>query len=98
MYGINAGRATSQSWLGMGGQGIGVRGVLGPIPWGTTPFDSVTFKWDRLEREDREKLLGFTVSQKLSKIGRTTCSNVIEYGMDLLNWKVNCINTKELIL
>ena len=30
-YGI-AGRAASQSWLGMGGQGIGVRGVPGSIP------------------------------------------------------------------
>ncbi len=42
-YGI-AGRAASQSWLGMGGQGIGVRGVPGSIPGGTTPFDGVSFK------------------------------------------------------
>ncbi len=37
VYGI-AGRAASQAWLGMGGQGIGVRGVPGSIPGGTTAF------------------------------------------------------------
>ncbi len=43
-YGI-AGRAASQSWLGMGGRGIGVRGVPGSNPGGgTTPFDGVSFK------------------------------------------------------
>ncbi len=52
MYRI-AGRAASQLWLGMGGQGIDVRGVPGSITGGTTPFDGVSFKWDRLEREDR---------------------------------------------
>ncbi len=36
-YGI-AGGAASQSWLGMGGRGIGVRGVPGSNPGGTTPF------------------------------------------------------------
>ncbi len=56
----SAGRAASQSWLGMGGQGIGVRGVLGSIPGGTTTFDGVSFKWDRneLEMEDSEKVWG----------------------------------------
>ncbi len=53
-----AGRAASQAWLGMGGQGIGVRGVPGSIPWETTTFDGVSFKWDRLKREDSEKVLG----------------------------------------
>ncbi len=52
------GRAASQAWLGMGGQGIGVRGVPGSNPGGTTTFDGVSFKWDRLEREDSEKVLG----------------------------------------
>ncbi len=34
--------------VGMGGQGIGVQGVLGSIPGGgETPFDGVSFKWDR---------------------------------------------------
>ena len=42
-YGI-AGRAASQVWLGMGVQGIGVRGVPGSIPGGTTTFDDVSFK------------------------------------------------------
>ncbi len=40
----NAALAASQSWLGMGGQGISVRGVPGSIPRGTTPFDGVSFK------------------------------------------------------
>ena len=31
MYGIAA-QVVSQAWLGMGGQGIGVQGVLGLIP------------------------------------------------------------------
>ena len=36
LYGYgNAGRAASQVWLGMGVQGIGVRGVPGSIPGGT---------------------------------------------------------------
>ncbi len=60
-YGI-AGRAESQAWLGMGGQGIGVRGVPGSILGETTTFDGVSFKWDRLEREDSEKVLGLTAS------------------------------------
>ncbi len=47
------GSVTSVAWH-MGGQGIGVRGV----PGGTTTFDGVSFKWDRLEREDSEKVLG----------------------------------------
>ncbi len=33
---VIAGRAASQLWLGMGGRGIGVRGVLGSNPGGTT--------------------------------------------------------------
>ena len=45
MYGIAA-RAVSRVWLGMGGQEIGVRGVPGSIPGGTTTFDGVNFKWD----------------------------------------------------
>ncbi len=44
-YGIAA-WAASQAWLGMGGQGIGVWGVLGLILGGTTSFDSVSFIWD----------------------------------------------------
>ncbi len=51
MYGM------SHALLGMGGQAIGVRGVLGSIPGGTRPFDGVSFNWDRLEREDSEKVL-----------------------------------------
>ncbi len=42
-YGI-AGGAASQVWLGMGVQGIGVGGVPGSIPGGTTTFDDVSFK------------------------------------------------------
>ncbi len=70
-----AGRAASQVWLGLGGQGIGVRGVPGSIPGGTTTFDGVSFKWDKLEREDSEKVLGLksrktmTISSKIVKIG-----------------------------
>ena len=56
MYGIVA-RAASQAWLGMDGQGIGVQGVQGSIPGGTTPFDGVSFKWERLESEDKKKVL-----------------------------------------
>ena len=41
MYRI-AGWAASQAWRGMGGQGIGVRGVPGSIPGGTTTFDAVS--------------------------------------------------------
>ncbi len=50
----------SQAWLGMGGQGIGVLGVPGSIPGGATTFDGVSFKWDRLEREDSQKVLGLS--------------------------------------
>ena len=39
----NAGRAASQVWLGMGVQGIGVRGVPGSIP-GEPPFYGVSVK------------------------------------------------------
>ena len=53
MYEI-AGRAASQLWLGMGGQGIGVRGVLGSIPAGNHPCWWCQFQ--KLEREDRENL------------------------------------------
>ncbi len=60
-YGI-AGQAASQVWFGMGVQGIGVRGVPGSIPGGTTTFDDVSFKWYRLEREDSEKVLGLMVA------------------------------------
>ncbi len=41
----------------MGGQGIGVRGVPGTILEGTTTFDGVSFKWDRLEREDSVRVI-----------------------------------------
>ena len=41
MYGI-AGRAASQAWLGMGGQGI--EWVQGLIPGGTTPFLGCQFQ------------------------------------------------------
>ncbi len=54
-YGI-ATRAASQSWLGMGGQVIGVREVSDSIPGGITPFDRIRFSFKmRLEREDGEK-------------------------------------------
>ncbi len=41
-----AAQAVLQAWLGMGGKGIGVRGVQGSIQGegGTTPFDGVSFK------------------------------------------------------
>ncbi len=42
----------------MGGQGIGMQGVPGSIPGGTTTFNGISLKWDRLEREDSEKVLG----------------------------------------
>ena len=53
-----AGQAASQVWLDMGGQGVSVRGVPGSIPRGTTTFDNVSFKRERLQREDSEKVLG----------------------------------------
>ncbi len=42
----------------MGGKGIGVRGLPGSIPGGTTTFDGVSLQW--LERKNSEKVLGLT--------------------------------------
>ncbi len=60
---VIAGRAASQVWLGIGGQGIDLRAwVPGSIPGGHHHFLWCQFqiKWDRLEREDGEKVLGLT--------------------------------------
>ena len=51
-YGI-AGRSASQAWLGMGDQGIGVRGVSGSIPGGTTICDGVTVSNELKGREEK---------------------------------------------
>ena len=60
----------------MGGRGIGVQGVPGSNPGATTPFDGVSFKWDSLEREDGEKVLGLRYNNYillyLIKIGTNT--------------------------
>ncbi len=46
------GSVTVVAWHGWSRDWCG-RGVPGSIPGGTTPFDGVSFKRDRLEREDR---------------------------------------------
>ena len=46
--GARSARAVSQLWLGMGWQGMGVRGVLDLIQVGAPLFSGVNFKWDRL--------------------------------------------------
>ena len=51
-YGI-AGQAVSQAWLGMSGQGIGVRGVPGSILGGNHQFWCCQF-----QKDDSEKVLG----------------------------------------
>ena len=50
MYRIAA-QAALQAWVGMGGQGIGVRRVAGLIQREITPFYGVSFIWDRLDRQ-----------------------------------------------
>ncbi len=61
----------------MGVQGIGVRGVPGSIPGGTTTFDDVSFEWDRLEREDSEKVLGLRETSSNLSWGATTVLHCI---------------------
>ncbi len=55
-YGIIA-RAASQARFGMGGQGTVVWGVPGSILEKTPFFDGISIKWDRLQKEDSEKVL-----------------------------------------